>query len=70
MKRVSLDELMKLHSSFTYGQCYAYIMELLEALSQMSLIQRFPLRRELYDKILEQPQALERLEYFLRPLPS
>ncbi len=34
----------------------------------MSLIQRFPLRSSLYDKILERPDALERLEYFLRPL--
>lgn len=40
----------------------------LEALSQMSLIKRFPLRSELYDKILENPGALEDLDYFLRPL--
>ena len=40
----------------------------LEALSQMSLIKRFPLRTELYDKILENPKALEHLDYFLRPL--
>ena len=40
----------------------------LEALSQMSLIKRFPLRTELYDKILENPRALEHLDYFLRPL--
>ncbi len=40
----------------------------LEQLSQMSLIRRFSLRNELYDKILEQPSALERLDYFLRPL--
>lgn len=40
----------------------------LEALSQMSLIKRFPLRTELYDKILECPSALENLDYFLRPL--
>ena len=40
----------------------------LEALSQMSLIKRFPLRTELYDKILENPKALENLDYFLRPL--
>ncbi len=46
---------------------FLYTKEL-EALSQMSLIQRFPLRSSLYDKILEQPDALERLEYFLRPL--
>ncbi len=40
----------------------------LEQLSQMSLIKRFSLRNELYDKILEQPSALEHLDYFLRPL--
>ena len=40
----------------------------LEQLSQMSLIRRFPLRSELYDKVLEKPECLERLDYFLRPL--
>lgn len=40
----------------------------LEALSQMSLIKRFSLRTELYDKILENPRTLENLDYFLRPL--
>lgn len=40
----------------------------LEALSQMSLIKRFSLGTELYDKVLSNPGALENLEYFLRPL--
>lgn len=40
----------------------------LEALSQMSLIKRFPLRTELYDKILDNSKALVNLDYFLRPL--
>lgn len=40
----------------------------LEALSQMSLIKRFSLRTELYDKILENPRTLGNLDYFLRPL--
>ena len=40
----------------------------LEDLTQMSLIRRFPLRTGLYDKILERPEALENLDYFLRPL--
>ena len=40
----------------------------LEALSQMSLIKRFSLRTELYDKILEHPTALKNLDIFLRPL--
>lgn len=40
----------------------------LESLSQMSLIRRFSLRTEVYDKLLESPKALENLDYFLRPL--
>ncbi len=40
----------------------------LEDLTRMSLIRRFSLRTELYDKLLENPAALEELEYFLRPL--
>lgn len=40
----------------------------LEELSQMSLIRRFSLRNELFDKILEDSRGLVRLEEFLRPL--
>lgn len=40
----------------------------LEQLSQMSFIRRFSLRGELYEKLLENPDGLERLEIFLRPL--
>lgn len=40
----------------------------LEMLSQMSLIQRFSLRNELYDKILEDASKLEEVDVFLRPL--
>ncbi|MCI9612832.1 MAG: hypothetical protein HFH33_12560 [Eubacterium sp.] len=40
----------------------------LEGLSQMSLIQRFSLRTELFDQVLEHPQALDRMELFFRPL--
>ncbi len=40
----------------------------LEELIQMSFIKRFSLRAELYDKVLENPKALENLDYFLRPL--
>ncbi len=62
----AIDEHQKiLNSHFDLKSLYT---KELEALSQMSLIRRFPLRTSLYDKILEQPQALERLEYFLRPL--
>lgn len=62
----TIDEHQKiLNSHFDLKSLYT---KELEALSSMSLIQRFPLRTELYDKILENPSALERLEYFLRPL--
>lgn len=40
----------------------------LEQLSQMSLIRRFPMRTELYEAVLKQPESLERIEFFLRPL--
>ncbi len=40
----------------------------LELLAQMSLIQRFSLRNELYDKVLEDASKLEELDVFLRPL--
>jgi len=40
----------------------------LELLSQMSFIRRFSLRNELYEKILERPDGLARMEIFLRPL--
>lgn len=40
----------------------------LEDLSQMTLIKRFNLRHELYDKVLEDPNQLRNIEYFIRPL--
>ncbi len=40
----------------------------LEDLSQMTLIKRFNLRNELYDKVLENPNNLRNIEYLLRPL--
>lgn len=40
----------------------------LQSLAQMSLIQRFSIRTELYDKVLEKPQCLENMDLFLRPL--
>ena len=62
----TIDEHQRiLNSHFDLKAAYT---EELEALSQMSLIKRFPLRSELYDKILEHPGALEDLDYFLRPL--
>ncbi len=62
----TIDEHQKiLNSHFDLKALYT---KELETLSQMSLIRRFPLRTELYDKILEHPAALQKLEYFLRPL--
>ena len=40
----------------------------LEGLSQVSLIKRFSLQTEVYEKILEHPEALERLDMFFTPL--
>ena len=40
----------------------------LQSLAQMSLIQRFSIRTELYDKVLDNPQYLENMDIFLRPL--
>lgn len=40
----------------------------LEDLSQMTLIKRFNLRSELYEKVLDDASHLEKVEYFLRPL--
>lgn len=40
----------------------------LEQLSQVSLIKRFPFRSEVYDKVLENPQSLDEMDFFLRPL--
>lgn len=40
----------------------------LQMLTQMSLIKRFSLRTDFYDKVLENPDALENMHYFFRPL--
>lgn len=40
----------------------------LEELSQMSFIQRFSLRSDLFDRILENPQGLAKMDLFFRPL--
>ena len=62
----TIDEHQKiLNSHFDLKALYT---KELETLSQMSLIRRFPMRTELYDKILEDPKGLENLDYFLRPL--
>lgn len=62
----TIDEHQKiLNSHFDLKALYT---RELEQLTQMSLIRRFSLRTELYDKILENPAALEHLDFFLRPL--
>lgn len=40
----------------------------LEDLSQMTLIKRFNLRNELFDKVLYDSSYMENIEYFIRPL--
>ncbi len=40
----------------------------LEKIAEMSLVQRFSLRTELYDRVLDDPNVLERLNIFLMPL--
>ena len=42
--------------------------EELKNVSEMSLVQRFNLRTELYERVLANPFCLERLDIFLRPL--
>lgn len=62
----TIDEHQKiLNSHFDLKALYT---KELEQLTQMSLIKRFPLRTELYDKLLEAPSGLENLELFLGPL--
>lgn len=61
-----LDEHQKiLNSHFDLKILYT---EELERLSQARLIQRFSMRRDLYDKVLKQADTLENLDMFLRPL--
>lgn len=40
----------------------------LEKITEMSLVQRFSFRKEIFDKILENPNRLLRIDSFLRPL--
>lgn len=62
----TIDEHQKiLNSHFDLKSLYT---RELTQLSQMSLIRRFPFRTEFYDKVLENPAALEHMDYFLRPL--
>ncbi|MDY4770077.1 MAG: hypothetical protein SO267_05025 [Lachnospiraceae bacterium] len=62
----AIDEHQKiLNSHFDLKALYT---KELEQLSQLSLIKRFSFRTEFYDKVLEDASALERMDYFLRPL--
>ncbi|MDD7219552.1 MAG: hypothetical protein PUI16_06155 [Clostridia bacterium] len=62
----TIDEHQKiLNSHFDLKALYT---RELEQLSQVSLIQRFSFRSDFYDKVLENPGALENLDVFLRPL--
>ena len=61
-----LDEHHKiLNSHFDLKILYT---EELERLSQARLIQRFSMRRDLYDKVLKQADTLKNMDMFLRPL--
>ena len=61
-----LDEHQKiLNSHFDLKILYT---EELERLSQARLIQRFSMRRDLYDKVLKQADTLENMDMFLCPL--
>ena len=62
----TIDEHQKILSS--HFDLKALYTRELELLSQVSLIRRFSFRNEFYDKVLENPTALENLDYFLRPL--
>jgi len=62
----SIDEHQKiLNSHFDLKILYG---KELDDLSQMVLIQRFNLQQHLYEPVLKNPDALENLEIFLRPL--
>lgn len=62
----TIDEHQKILSS--HFDLKALYTRELEQLSQVSLIQRFSFRNDFYDKVLERPQSLENLDFFLRPL--
>lgn len=61
-----LDEHQKILNS--YFDLKILYTEELERLSQARLIQRFSMRRDLYDKVLKQADTLENMDMFLRPL--
>ncbi len=62
----ALDEHQKILSS--HFDLKALYTKELETLSEMSLIKRFSIRNDLYDKILQNAEKLDNLDLFLRPL--
>lgn len=62
----ALDEHQKI-LSFHFDLKDMYTKEL-EALTQVSLIKRFSFRNDFYDQVLKNPESLEELDYFFRPL--
>ena len=62
----AIDELQKLMiTHFDYKNLYT---SELEAISQMSMVKRFSLRTEVYDKILDDVNLLTSMDEFLRPV--
>ena len=62
----AIDEYQKILSS--HFDLKALYTKELELISQMALIQRFNMRNDFYDKILDDVTSLDRAMYFLRPL--
>ena len=62
----SIEEHQKILS--THFDMKALYTKELESLSQMSLIERFDIRSELYDKVLQDSNSLLTIEKFLHPL--
>ncbi|MDU7067515.1 MAG: hypothetical protein E6343_06025 [Clostridium perfringens] len=62
----TIDEDQKLLKKY-FDLKDVYGMEL-ETISKMALIERFNFRNEVYEKILDDPNILENIDIFLRPL--
>ena len=62
----AIDELQQLMiTHFDYKNLYT---SELEAISQMSMVKRFHLRTEVYDRILSDVKLLDKMDEFLRPV--
>ncbi len=62
----TIDEHQKILSG--HFDLKALYSEELQRVAEMSLVRRFNFRTELYDKILQNPEALDRLDAFFHPL--